>query len=543
MANTTDFYTNPSRQIFLPQADSTFSISASSNHPDYIGMNNDDIYLLDRDRGSSTSPPYIYRYDYDGTQENAGTSLLFSLGSFATSDIQVRGFYVSETRVFFTLWEMSNGDYIKFKSLEINDDGTIGDEVESESVDLDISDLPDIENIDYPAGDIVVTDTRIGMCIEDDDGVKVAFWDRSGARQSQDDWLTEQDSEYSITLSFDESVLYMSISNEGRILAYTIAGTRIPSKDVSMRSVYTSSMETNNHDTDIVLSACVNPHNSGVVTLIHDRSISDSPKVRFSPYLTDYSLTDGTDEKIDVDASEIVLFVRFDDPKEFDYVYVDAENADDIEIEKPGLIGVESSVRESDLAFTWNAHDDETITSSGIVAISDADGKSFRIVINRDSSSSNLVLKRIVLCKHLMRFPDGIFSEINPSSIHRTRGHHNFISGRRRKYKGLGVPKQGIRLGAENLLYDTSLWSPTVGDDNYNSLMQEYGDIDADLRGDVKKLKELFEQHESFMFADSIEAYPERIYVATFNEDVCEFPYSDFWKEQGNNITVEVEES
>ena len=146
------------------------------------------------------------------------------------------------------------------------------------------------------------------------------------------------------------------------------------------------------------------------------------------------------------------------------------------------------------------------------------------------TSPTNAIFDIAIAMENLVEFPDGAWKDINPSWEHRTQGHHQLLSGKKVRFLGLGIPKFKIQLMADLLAYDH------VRDvENFtNPVTDPLGSED------VKKLEEVFLYHRHFVFSDSIDNHPDRIFVASFDDNNFELPFSNDWKDQGHNVSVTV---
>jgi len=164
--------------------------------------------------------------------------------------------------------------------------------------------------------------------------------------------------------------------------------------------------------------------------------------------------------------------------------------------------------------------------------ISEVTARSVRMSLRAGSTNSKL--DTLIFMEELSEFPDGAFKNINPAWEHRTQGHHQLISGRKVRYSGLGVPKLKMQLDADFLPYDEDAATETIAG---GVTVPNTPRLDSET---LEQLENIFLYHEHFVFADSLDLHPERIVVASFEDNMFDFPYSSPFRKAGHDASVVV---
>ena len=243
------------------------------------------------------------------------------------------------------------------------------------------------------------------------------------------------------------------------------------------------------------------------------------------------------------------IFVDFGEEVELSHFYVDVENVSDMEVfyltDRDGTadnyeIGVAKLDGEASV-YKLIEHDNRW---SG-------KGRWFRFVATVKDSAMDVSWNSLLLFNQILSFKDGAFNQIAFKPTHPTRGHHKMMVGGKRPYQGLGIMKRKMTMGATEVPYvyrehivPDYLTIPDPLPPDYDGLKKEDfpGDRPYYELADLKRINQMFQYHLEFVFADSLNRYPDRIFPASFEEKELNEPFTNGLKHLGYDVSFTVVE-
>ena len=158
------------------------------------------------------------------------------------------------------------------------------------------------------------------------------------------------------------------------------------------------------------------------------------------------------------------------------------------------------------------------------------------------TQGSNITISEFYAFAQILSFEDGAFSEIKFTPQQRTRGMHKMMNGGYRPYQGLGVMKRKMAFGSNHIPYTYAAHrAPETGVPPLMSLSDFPGDDPIFANADINRINNtVFKEHLTFMFADHLTNFPDRIFPACFEGESLDEPFSDLWKGAGYDVSFSV---
>ena len=231
-----------------------------------------------------------------------------------------------------------------------------------------------------------------------------------------------------------------------------------------------------------------------------------------------------TTENTRIDAtSDVVL--DFGSPIVFSHVYVQHANIASLQMTKQAdLMG---STPEPYTAFDTQDSTSKIYDLLGVAQYLRFDATAV--------TGQTPMLLSVVPMNLLVRFEDGGFSQIGFAHEQRTRGHHKMMKGGLKPFQGLGIEKRKMSFASEHIPFVWSDENPAGGTDAAGDPLT-YSHDEIFRLSDIQRINSLFRNHLEFVFADTLDEYPDRIFKASFQENSLDEPFSNDLKEIGYNV-------
>ena len=240
-----------------------------------------------------------------------------------------------------------------------------------------------------------------------------------------------------------------------------------------------------------------------------------------------------TTENTKIQLTNDVVF-DFGEPTTFSHVYIQHENIESLE-----MIAQSDLMGSNELPFTpFSTQDNESriYDIPGVTTISE---QYLRFEATPVSGQTPSLLS-VVPMNLIIRFQDGAFSNIGFKPTQRTRGHHKMMKGGLRPFQGLGILKRDMTFGSTHMPY---AYQPHITPDTIPSGIQESdypGHDPAFELADIQRVNDVFRDYLEFIFSDSLDEYPDRIFKASFKENNLDESFSNLMKFAGYSVSFTV---